>query len=258
MIFMPSSTLTQSAYAHIRLGLLRGDYPPGTPLREVHLSRKIGISRGPIREAFQRLEDEGLVEQVPNRGAFARLPSIEEYEDLMETRIALEQVAVRKACARITRPQLARMRAVLARASRALLDCAKAKTQAKREEAYIRWAITDVEFHQVIYEASHNRMLGKIVGRCHVLSRFWAHAAMLMRERPLSTVREGTREHIRIYRAIKADQPKLAAALLSDHIEVSRLSRAQADALPQCPALPEVIARAIVEMESSMDQAHQA
>ena len=247
------TSLAQSAYTHIRLGLLRGDFPPGTPLREVHLSREIGVSRGPIREAFQRLEDEGLVEQIPNRGAFARLPSAEEYEDLLETRVALEQVAVRKACARITRPQLAKMREILVRASRAVLECARGRTQAKREQAYIRWAITDVEFHHAIYEASHNPMLGKIVGRCHVLSRFWAHAAVLMRDDPVATVRNGTRDHIRVYRAIKADQPKIAAAILTEHIETSRHSRARAALDPKhCPALPDSVARAIVEMEASI------
>jgi DNA-binding GntR family transcriptional regulator len=246
-----ATSIANSAYTHIRLGLLRGDFPPGAPLREVQLSREVGVSRGPIREAFQRLEDEGLVEQIPHRGAFARVPSAAEFEDLMDTRVALEAVAIRKACARITRPQLAKMRAILVRAARATLDIARASTQEQREACYIRWAITDVEFHHAIYEASHNPMLGKIVGRCHVLSRFWAHAAVLMHERPVATVREGTREHIRIYRAIKADQPKIAASLLAAHIEVSRLSHDRASALPQCPALPEAMARAIVEVETN-------
>jgi DNA-binding GntR family transcriptional regulator len=246
-----ASTLANTAYTHIRLGLLRGDFPPGTPLREVQLSREAGVSRGPIREAFQRLEDEGLVEQIPNRGAFARVPTVEEFEDLMDTRIALEGVAIRKACARITRPQLAQLRKILVRAARATLDISKATTQADREACYLRWAITDIEFHQAIYEASHNPMLGKFVARCHVLSRFWAHAAVLMHERPAATVREGTRDHIRIYHAIKADQPKLAASLLTSHIEVARLSHDRASQLPTCPALPDAMARAIVEVETN-------
>ncbi len=243
------SNLSDNAYQAIRLGILRGDFPPGTPLREVQLAKELGVSRGPIREAFAKLEDEGLVDQIPNRGAYARVPTKEEFEDLSDIRIALEQVALTKACARITRPQLAKMRELLVEMCRATRELGKAANEAEREASYTRWAIGDVGFHQMIYAGAQSPMLGRMLGRAHVLNRLWAHAGIVMQQMALTSARIGTREHIRIYRAIKADQPRLACSILVKHLQTARATREKLGDISACPALPAAMAKAIVEME---------
>jgi DNA-binding GntR family transcriptional regulator len=245
------TSLSDSAYQQIRLGILRGDFPPGTPLREVQLAKELGVSRGPIREAFQKLEDDGLVDQIPNRGAFARVPTPEEFEDLIDVRIALEQVALTKACARITRPQLAKMREAVLDMCRVTQLLGKAQDEAERERLYTQWAIGDVMFHRLIYAGAHNPMLGRLVGRTHVLNRLWAHAGLVMKQMAHKAAREGTRDHVRIYRAIKADQPRLACSILVKHIQNARETRKGLD-LKGCPALPAAMAKAIVDMESAL------
>ncbi len=246
------SNLSENAYQSIRLSILRGDYAPGAPLREVQLAKELGVSRGPVREAFARLEDEGLVEQIPNRGAYARVPSAEEFEDLSDIRIALEQVALTKACGRITRVQLAKMRELLVEMCRATKAVGRAKDEGEREREYTRWAIADVGFHQVIYAGAHSPMLSRMLGRAHVLNRLWAHAGMVMKQMAYVSARQGTRDHIRIYRAIKADKPRAACSILVKHLETARTTRASFGEMLGCPALPAGMAEAIVEMERGM------
>jgi DNA-binding GntR family transcriptional regulator len=77
--------------------ILDGTLAPAERLNEVHLSQALGISRGPLREAIQRLASEGLVEAVPHRGVYVRSFSARELSDLYELRIALETHAVRLA-----------------------------------------------------------------------------------------------------------------------------------------------------------------
>jgi DNA-binding GntR family transcriptional regulator len=81
----------------IREMILDGKLPPGERLNEVHLSQALGISRGPVREAIQRLASEGLVEAVTHRGVYVRSFSTRELSDFYELRIALEAHAVRLA-----------------------------------------------------------------------------------------------------------------------------------------------------------------
>jgi DNA-binding GntR family transcriptional regulator len=81
----------------LRTMILDGTLAPGERLNEVHLSQALGISRGPLREAIQRLASEGLVEAVTHRGVYVRSFSARELSDFYELRIALETHAVRLA-----------------------------------------------------------------------------------------------------------------------------------------------------------------
>src|SRR5947209_16259053 len=76
--------------------------PPGTELSEVALSRELGVSRGPLREAIGRLAAEGLVTVRPRRGAVVRSLSEEEFLELYQVREALEGMAVKLAVPRLS------------------------------------------------------------------------------------------------------------------------------------------------------------
>lgn len=82
---------------HFRDGIMSSRYAPGQRLIEADLTRDLGVSRGPLREAFRRLAAEGLLEIVPNRGALVRRLSYQETIELFQIRIALEGLAVRLA-----------------------------------------------------------------------------------------------------------------------------------------------------------------
>jgi DNA-binding GntR family transcriptional regulator len=91
---------------HLRSGVLQGRYAPGQRLIEADLTRDLGVSRGPLREAFRRLSAEGLLEIVPNRGALVRRLSLREMRELFQIRIGLETLAARLAAEAMADPDV--------------------------------------------------------------------------------------------------------------------------------------------------------
>jgi DNA-binding GntR family transcriptional regulator len=92
-----SQTFSDRTVEVLRDTVISGRLRPGERLNEVELANALGISRGPLREAIQRLHSERLLTTVPNRGAFVRVITPAELSHLYEVRIALESHALRLA-----------------------------------------------------------------------------------------------------------------------------------------------------------------
>jgi len=104
----------------LREQILEGRYEPGGRLNEVEIAEAMGMSRGPLREALQRLVAEGLVEVVPHRGAFVRNFSPPELEHMYEFRVIVEAAAARLAAVRATEKDVAGLRTMLGDTDRLL------------------------------------------------------------------------------------------------------------------------------------------
>ena len=87
----------------LRQAILRGELKPGERLMEIQLANKLGVSRTPIREAIRKLELEGLVLMIPRKGAEVAEITEKSLKDVLEIRRALEDLAVRLACEKITK-----------------------------------------------------------------------------------------------------------------------------------------------------------
>lgn len=87
-------------YERLRTEILEWDLAPGTPLGEVELAARLGVSRTPLREALSRLVADGLAEPLGARGVTVSAMSIDDVRELFELRLALEQRAARLAAAR--------------------------------------------------------------------------------------------------------------------------------------------------------------
>jgi len=85
------------AYDFLRTGILTGELPAGSRLREIELAERAGVSRTPIREAIRRLGLEGLVRVEPRFGAVVREWSLDEIEDIFSLRAVLESRASERA-----------------------------------------------------------------------------------------------------------------------------------------------------------------
>jgi len=101
--------------AELRKAILAGDLPVGGPIGEVEIAAQLGVSRGPLREAAQRLVQEGLLVSLPGRGMRVRRIDADEVPDLYESRLALEGHAARRLAQRPERVQTAELEACLAR-----------------------------------------------------------------------------------------------------------------------------------------------
>lgn len=98
----PLITIKQQVYEILRDNICNGTYPPGHQLQETGLSKELGVSRSPIREALRQLVAEGLATDFPNRGVFVKAYTTKDIKDIFDMRILLESYAFERACANIT------------------------------------------------------------------------------------------------------------------------------------------------------------
>ena len=102
----PGSTLADQVYEMLHQHIVAGELRPNQRLVESEIAKQMGISRTPVREALKRLEVTGYVSAAPNGGLIVTEHSIEEIQCLYEIREALETMAIKLACERVTEEQL--------------------------------------------------------------------------------------------------------------------------------------------------------
>ena len=151
----------------LRTAILHGYFGPGERLREEALAKSMGVSRGPIREAFSQLEREGLVVIQRNRGTFVARLTREDAEEIYSLRRVLERLAVERVVACATAAQLDAMQQVI--------DTMAACTERGITEQEA--AELDVEFHEMLYQASDHKRLYD----CWVNLRRQIHILLLSR-----------------------------------------------------------------------------
>ena len=132
----------------LREAILKGDLKPGERLMELQLASKLGVSRTPIREAILMLEQEGLAVTTPRKGAEVAKMTLKDMEDVLEIRDALDELAVRIACQKISDEQL-----------KQLEDMKELFEKSTQTGNVKKIAEADVTFHDVIYEATGNPKL---------------------------------------------------------------------------------------------------
>ena len=132
----------------LRQAILKGELKPGERLMEIQLANKLGVSRTPIREAIRKLELEGLVLMIPRKGAEVAEITEKSLRDVLEVRKALEELAVKLACDRMTKQQMIQLK-----------EAAKEFEQTLKTNDVTKFAEADVKFHDVIFMATDNQRL---------------------------------------------------------------------------------------------------
>jgi DNA-binding GntR family transcriptional regulator len=201
-------TLWERVHTHLRAEILSGALPPGSELQEVALSRTLGVSRGPIREAIGRLAAEGLVTVRPRRGAVVRALSTEEFLEAYQVREALEVMAVRLAVPRLTEDDLATLEAYIDE----MTACAERGDTQRFFEA-------NTGFHRAFFDVSGNRMLRDVYrALCGQIDRYRLRSLELR-----GNVQRSIAEHKAILRAARAGDVERAVHLVSEHIRVPQI-----------------------------------
>ncbi len=136
----------------LRDSILKGEMEPGERLMEIHLAKKLGVSRTPIREAIRMLEQEGLAVIVPRRGAQVAKMTEKDLQDVLEIRDALDELAALSACKKITPEAIQELRDTMT----------SFKDAAERGDVR-EVAMVDEKFHSIIYKAADNPKLMVII-----------------------------------------------------------------------------------------------
>lgn len=202
-------SLTSLVQREIERRILAGELSPGTKLNEAELAMTMGVSRGPVREAFRALEQAGLVHTQKNRGVFVRQVSLEEADDIYEVRAALEAHIGRLAAKRIVPEQLERLRNIVKRMHGA--------GRSRDADAYFP---LNIEFHETLAEAAGNRALAanyrRVVNELNLYRR-----ETLIRNGEIIPV--SIQEHELIVGALAKGDAAAAERLLYDHVMNSRM-----------------------------------
>ena len=204
---MAGPSLSQKACHQIRTWIIQYDLKPSAHLRVGDLARALDMSQTPVREALSMLQQEGLIERQGKGGYHVRAMTLEEIGDLYEVRIALESLAARQAAKRLSLEGRGRLTAILDEV-RELLDTDN-KTRILQLEQ---------DFHVIIFEASGNRALAEM-GRT-ILDRIW----IIQNVNLLTTdhLSEAHPQHMGVFEALKAGDPRKAADLMHRHVSGAR------------------------------------
>ena len=199
-----ASSLEEKVYIELEEEILSGRLPGGTSLAEISLSKRLGVSRTPIRSALRRLAEDGLVSMTVNRGAIVVGISEDDLVDIYRIRVRLEGLASRIAAERISDGGLRTLRE-----SVELSDfyISKNNTEKLRE--------LDSAFHETIYKETGNRLLCKTLSELHRKIRLYRKLSLSVPGR----LEMSQAEHKEILSAIEAGNGDLADELTSRHIE---------------------------------------
>ncbi|WP_299958333.1 GntR family transcriptional regulator [uncultured Modestobacter sp.] len=197
-----------SIYEDMRAEITSGELPAGSPVREVALADRFGVSRTPVREALRRLQHDRLL--VPGvRGLQVRVVDPQEVVQVYDMRILLEAQAAREAARARTAADLVLLEGLLAR-DRSLVD----------PPDQLR-AQTNTEFHAAVWEATHNRVLQDLLQRLTVHLVRTPHSTLSVDGRWA----EALDEHERLLRAITDGDVELAAEVAAAHMTRARQIR---------------------------------
>lgn len=196
-------SLRGRVFHKLREDILNGRYKENEELREVAIGEELGVSRTPVREAFRQLELEGLIQIVPNKGAYVTGITVKDVKDIYMIRSSLEGMCARLATEHITPEQLEELEENVYIAS---FHASKGHMEQMTE--------LDNRFHHILYEACGSKMLQNLLQDFH-------QYVIRIRKKTLSTKERGiasNEEHRQIMEAIKAGKPEEAERLATCHM----------------------------------------
>ncbi len=199
-------SLRGRVFHKIRDDILGGKYKENEELKEVAIGQELGVSRTPVREALRQLELEGLVQIIPNRGAFVTGIQAKDVKDIYMIRSRLEGLCARWACENITKEQMEEMEENVYLAE---FHVSKGNMEQIAE--------LDNQFHRLLYSACASKMLE------HLLIDYHQYV-LRIRRKTLSTpdrAKQSNLEHRGIMEAIKAKDSDLAERLADEHMRTA-------------------------------------
>lgn len=188
----------------LREAILRGELKPGERLMELQLAAKLGVSRTPIREAIRMLEQEGLAVTIPRKGAEVAKMTEKDMKDVLQVREALDELAATIACEQMTAEQLDTLKSTM----REFEEYTKTGNVKKIAEA-------DVEFHDIIYQATGNPKLVNILS--NLREQMYRYRIEYLKDEKNYPVL--IREHSEIVEGLMAKDKTKVTAAMHRHVE---------------------------------------
>lgn len=196
-------SLRGRVFHKIREDILNGKYKESEELKEVAIGEELGVSRTPVREAFRQLELEGLIQIIPNKGAYVTGITVKDVKDIYMIRSKLEGLCARWATENISEEQMEELEENIYLSE---FHASKGHSEQIAE--------LDNRFHEILYGACKSKMLE------HQLRDFHEYVLRVRRKTLSQNQRStaSTKEHRMIMEAIKDKNPDEAERLANIHI----------------------------------------
>jgi len=234
---LQSSSLTSVVQREIERGILEGAYSPGSKLNEAVLAEKLGVSRGPVREAFRMLDEAGLVRTEKNRGVFVRSIPIAEALEIFDLRAAMDEWVGKRLASSITGTQLKELKSLVG-----------AMEKAVKEQDARQYHVLNLKFHDRMVEMAGNRKLTdtyrKLIKELSLFRRQNLADSKLMRT--------FLNEHKQIVKAIASGDNQAAALAMHDHVMQSRQRTIDNDSRQQSETLIQSMSAQAQRTESAV------
>lgn len=196
--------LKDRVYESIKERIINLSFSPGEQLFEKELGDSLGVSKSPIRDAFHRLEQEGLVYTIPFRGCFVSKLSIQEFKEIFQLRQALEMFCITESVALYTNEDIKGFRQVTKLAKNSL-------NEGNKDAAYAG----HLDFHKLIITKLGNRSIENIYSNIEDrLKRYLNIAVKYMPNRVVIS----NEQHFEVLKAIERKDAILAAKELQSHL----------------------------------------
>ncbi|MFC4776639.1 GntR family transcriptional regulator [Paenibacillus sp. GCM10023252] len=196
--------MRQEVYNYLLEAIISGQLEPGKQLDEKEISESLGVSRTPLREALNRLAQEGIVNEIPYRGNFVKQFSAKDIKDLYEVRKNLEVMAVRSAVLRMTEAEAEEISALV----RLTAEAQEAKNMAD-------FASYDAQFHEKLALYAGNQVLYQMLASMG--SQIKIVRSLANKSDKVVKQTQFDREHI--LGAIATRNPDAAAQFMEAHID---------------------------------------
>lgn len=210
-------------YEVLRKEILSGGFAPGESLNILGISKEMGVSCAPVREALNLLEKDGLVELMPYKRAIVANGTDIDYEVAFDLRIMLEPYALKHSALLIPKEALSEMRNILE-------DCYN------HPDSVADFYDVDDQFHHMLYDYLDSKLMISTLNMVRVYTKryYYRRFDMLVTGKKKQnhndafneemTIRDETMEHISILDAIEAGDVDKAVRLLEQHINMTSSS----------------------------------
>ena len=199
------------AFEVLKTRILDGQIGPGERIREAAIAEEFSLSRTPVREALQRLENAGLLEHLPHKGMAVKQLDHQAVTELYLMREVLEATAARMAARHASDAEIA--------ALYDLLD--EQETQHKEKPDDREAARLNKVFHVALYRGAHNRYLFDMLQTLSIDLALLGRTTLSLKDRVVASVEE----HRRILDAIAAHKPDEASEAAKAHIHAAHKAR---------------------------------
>ena len=199
--------MRSKVFQHLRRQILEGKLYKGQRLIESDIANDLKVSRTPVREAFLKLETEGLVQYSPGRGVTVSQLSNEDMLELYSIRRVLEGLVASFAAEKITKEELNKLKTLL-----------KEMDSSYKRADYKSTVQLHTQFNELIFQAAHSSRLYEMVVRFHEYTERSQMRSLSLPERFQAI----QKEHRQIVEALEKGNPKVAEEVVRYHVEQAR------------------------------------